>query len=536
MMTINRIKYATLVLLAGCGTMFVGCTDAFEDFNTNKYQATEEQMAQDNLKTGAFFRQLQRSVVFFKDGNFDDGSYQISQNLLADSYAGYLAPTIASNNGKHTGSYYMTENWCNALFSYTFESAMPAWNSIVETATELGQEEITALATVVKVAAMHRTADYYGPIPYISFSGSLENSYDSLEDVYRKFFEELDDAIEVLTNYVINNSSSTIMEDYDYVYQGNATNWVKFANSLRLRLAMRVVYADAALAQSEAEKSIANTIGVMTSSTDKASLKHSSTLVYHHPIWEINKNFNDGDTQMGASMDCYLNGYRDPRLAVYFEPASDGAYHGVRNGIQTSNWSSYRNSAGKVSAPAADDSSTEITWMTASEVYFLRAEGALRGWAMGDTAKNLYEQGITVSFEENSVSGIASYLSSTATPTDFVDNTGNNNGASAPSTITVAWDDSASFETNLERIITQKWIAIYPNGPEGWAEFRRTGYPKLLPVVNNSSEGAVNTETQIRRIPFPTTEYRYNAAGVAVGVSRLGGADNAGTKLWWDKK
>ena len=522
---------------SACALLMAGCTSSFESFNTNEHEATEEQMSYDNLKIGAFFRQLQRSVVIFKDGNYLDSDYQISQNLLADSYAGYLAPVFASDNGRHTGSYYMTDQCRNALFRFAFTSAMPAWLQIANVAEQLAQDEVAALATIVKVASMHRVTDYYGPIPYCNFGGSLQNTYDSQEAVYSRFFQELDDAIDILTEYVAGNPDATVLADYDYIYGGDAAQWVKFANSLRLRLAMREVYVNPALAREEAEKSIANAIGVMVASSDIASLKHSSVLTYHHPIYEINANMNGGDTQMGASMDCYLNGYKDPRLSAYFKPAADGAYHGVRNGIMTQNWSPYRNSSGNVSAPAADESNTEIVWMTASEVYCLRSEGALRNWSMGDTAENLYEQGVRTSFEECGAGSADNYLTDDESqPANFVDNTGNNNGYAAPSTVTIAWNEADDFETKLERIMTQKWIAMYPNGPEAWAEFRRTGYPKLLPVVNNNSDGAVNTAMQIRRVPFPTDEYLNNASGVASGVAALGGADNAGTRLWWDKK
>ncbi len=513
--------------------MITGCTSAFEGYNTNDHEATEDQMDHDNLKTGAFFRQLQRAVVIFRDGTNLDSDYQIAQNLIADTYAGYLAPTIASNNGRHTGSYYMTENWSKKLFDNGFTYAMSAWLSIDKVATS----EVAALATVVKVAAMHRVTDQYGPIPYCNFGGSLKNTYDSQENVYNQFFEELDSAIDVLTDFYNADPSATILKNYDYVYSGNVASWIKFANSLRLRLAMRVVYANPTLAKTEAEKSIANQLGVMTESTDIAALQHSSTLVYYHPIWKISSDFNDGETQMSASMDCYLNGYNDPRLSIYFAPASDGKYHGVRQGIHTSNWTQYKNPAAKVSSPAADNASTQIVWMNPSEVYFLRAEGALRGWSMGDMAKSLYEKGVRASFEENSAAGVDAYLAdATSTPIDFVDNTTGSNSTACSGTVTIAWDDAATTEVNLERIITQKWIAIYPNGPEAWSEFRRTGYPRLLPVVNNDSDGAVNTEMQIRRVPFSVDEYSTNPAGVAAGVVALGGADNAGTKLWWDKK
>ena len=102
-------------------------------------------------------------------------------------------------------------------------------------------------------------------------------------------------------------------------------------------------------------------------------------------------------------------------------------------------------------------------------------------------------------------------------------------------TITVKWNESAGFEEKLERIITQKWLAVFPDGQEAWSEFRRTGYPKIFPVAVNKS-GVVSTQEQIRRIPFPTTEYNNNRAEVEKAVGLLGGADNGGVKLWWDKK
>jgi hypothetical protein len=122
-------------------------------------------------------------------------------------------------------------------------------------------------------------------------------------------------------------------------------------------------------------------------------------------------------------------------------------------------------------------------------------------------------------------------------PAAFTDNSGQTgNNITAPSTVTIAFNAADPFETNLERIITQKWIAMYLNGPEGWAEFRRTGYPKLFPVVTNNSNGTINTAIQIRRIPFPLSEYNNNLVGVQSGITLLGGADNGGTTLWWDKK
>ncbi|MBO9658046.1 MAG: SusD/RagB family nutrient-binding outer membrane lipoprotein, partial [Chitinophagaceae bacterium] len=235
--------------------------------------------------------------------------------------------------------------------------------------------------------------------------------------------------------------------------------------------------------------------------------------------------------------DAYMNGYSDARRSAYFTTANDGNYHGVRQGIVTTNWTPYSGPA--ISNLNINNSTSQIVWMTAAESFFLRAEGALRGWAMGGTAEQFYNQGITASFTENGVGGsAATYLANTtAVPIAFADNSGQSgNNAPAPSTITIAWDAAAGFETNLERIITQKWLAMFPDGPEGWAEFRRTGYPKLFPVVSNNSNGTINTATQIRRITYPQSEYNNNRPGVQSGLTALGGPDGGGVKLWWDKK
>ncbi|MFR4235903.1 MAG: SusD/RagB family nutrient-binding outer membrane lipoprotein, partial [Alistipes onderdonkii] len=83
-------------------------------------------------------------------------------------------------------------------------------------------------------------------------------------------------------------------------------------------------------------------------------------------------------------------------------------------------------------------------------------------------------------------------------------------------------------------IITQKWIAMYPEGCEAWAEQRRTGYPRLFPVRLNHSKGYIDTETMIRRLPFPAVLATSDPEQYAALVAELGGEDHGGTRLWWD--
>ena len=295
------------------------------------------------------------------------------------------------------------------MFTKPFSRVMPAWQSLVKAAEKGNQPEIKALADIIKVEAMHRVTDTYGPIPYINYgSGSLGTAFDSQQEVYKKFFAELDDAIDVLTPLA--SAGATLMQDYDNVYDGSVKNWVKFANTLRLRLAIRVAYADAALAKTEAEKSINNVIGVIEAVDEHAELLHSK-LNYYHPNYDMQETFNAGEIRMSAAMDSYMNGYNDPRRTAYFKTAADdGGYHGVRCGTGniSSKVSAY--AGAKISKLNIDKTTTPIVWMTAAESYFLRAEGALRGWNMGGTAQHFYEAGVKISFQEAGVSGADNYL------------------------------------------------------------------------------------------------------------------------------
>jgi len=514
------------------------CTSSFSDINTNPHEAHEADLQKDGLKTGAFLTQMQNYVVLYEGDNNLSSDYQVAQGLSSDLYSGYIGPTGTWASGSHNGTYKMT--WYEQMFTKPFSGLMPAWQKIKKAAAEDKQPGVSALADIIKVEGMHRVTDTYGPIPYCNYgTGSIGTAYDKQEDVYKKFFNELDSAIDVLTPFA--QAGATLLQDYDNVYDGNVANWVKFANTLRLRLAMRVVYANPTLAKTEAEKSISNSIGVIEATSEHAELLHSK-LTYHHPNIDI-QDFNAGEIRMSAAMDAYMNGYNDPRLSTYFKAAkSDSKYHGVRCG--TGNISSKTDKyAGDGISRLNLSNTTPIVWMTAAESYFLRAEGALRGWNMGGTAKEFYEAGIKASFQETGAGSADSYIANkTSVPAAYVDKTGDGNDVAAPSAVTIAWDDAAGFETNLERIITQKWLAMYPDGPEGWAEYRRTGYPKLFPVVKNDSNGKISTSIQIRRLPYPSSEYTTNGAAVAVGVKALNSesnnatGDNGGTTLWWDKK
>jgi hypothetical protein len=154
-------------------------------------------------------------------------------------------------------------------------------------------------------------------------------------------------------------------------------------------------------------------------------------------------------------------------------------------------------------------------------------------------AEKCYEEGVQLSFEQWGATGAEAYLADdTSTQTLYKDPVNPSfSYEGTPSTITIKWDNAASFETNLERIITQKWIANFPLGLEAWAEYRRTGYPRLMKVQVNLSGGKVSTQRMARRLPYPQLERTDNTANYNDAVNNLlGGADNMGTDVWWAKK
>ncbi len=518
--------FNTRLAVAGVALAFMStsCIDLEDNINPN--EATNDMMATDNLKAGSFFQQMLRGIAPWQntDGNVSAGDYEITQAFNYDALGGYIACT--HTNAEWNSLLFFREQARKSLFDAAYTRVMSPWNEIHKLAVADNLTTLDALATIVKVAGMHRTADSYGPILYVNYGST--GDYDALDKVYAQFFEELDDAITVL-NTAITSGSATTLEDYDIVYGGSIAKWMKFANTLRLRLAMRCSYVDANLAKTEAEKAVSSSAGLIEMKDDRFEIKHE-LINYTHPYVEI---MNWGEAYPAASIIAYMNGYEDPRRSVYFTVGADGNYNGVRIGLNVSNVSSYRANANLSHMNIT--ANTPIVLMYAAESYFLRAEGALRGRSMGGSAEDFYTAGVTTSFAERGADGASAYLASTNIPGSFSDVVASN-GASINSTVTPAWDASANFETNLERIITQKWIAGYLEGCEAWSDYRRTGYPKLIPVVNNASNGTIDSDKGARRIPYPDQEYIDNASGVAVGVTLLGGPDNGGTKLWWDKK
>lgn len=539
-MKTKAYKYIVGVLAL---SLFTACD--FQKVNTNEFELLPEEGLMDGISIGGPITAMQKCV--FPVGTQADGTsvanrYQTAYNLAADCWSGYFGQ---NNNwgGPNNLNYFLKDGWVASSYTESYSTVVPLWQDL-KGKTEKQFPEVFALAQILKISAWHKATDMFGPIPYKEAGkGLITVPYDSQEEVYKSMFKELSDAIEVLTKYA-DNGNSKLLPNADAVYAGDVHKWVVYANSLMLRLAMRVYYADAALSKKYALQAVNHSYGVMKTKDDEAKIERGASLEFKNNLDVLINQYNE--CRMGSSMLAYLGGYQDPRLPKYFNTSTVsqavtvgtyGKYSGVPTGHDVSSNDAFRDS----SRPAIT-STTPTYWMRASEVYFLLAEAALHGFAVGGTAESLYEKGIEMSFEENGIasSEVADYMSSGLKPSAYsfqLTNPGVNVDVPAVTEATTAW--SGTDEEKLEKIMIQKWIALYPNGQEAWTEYRRTGYPKLHSVVTNYSNGEIDSEVGIRRMRFPT-----NKSTSAEDIANLesarkllrGGLDKAGTRLWWDNK
>ncbi len=500
------------------------CTGDFELFNTNPNAAQ-------NVDLTTLISTMEMDAVYPTTGEttVPVNRYQTGWNLLADHFAGYMACANHFDGGVNPMVYSLANTWRNTVFEVAFTQVMPAWLQL-NAAHKKGNvsDETMAIADILKVTTLHRASDMYGPLPVFNF-GESRNPYNSQEELYNHFFEVLNKSINVLKAFVAVTPDARPLIKVDAVYEGDFTKWLKYANSLKLRLAIRIRYVKPDLAAKYAQEAIDG--GVIESIADNAQLKSYRQITVNNPLEMIWNSYNDA--RMGASMDSYLNGYEDPRLPKMFSPSAiDGKFHGVRNGLGSTEQKFYT----KMSAPNIT-SSTPMRWLMASEVAFLKAEYKLIFMDDKTGAQTDYENGIRLSFAEYGISSSEAdtYAQSTNVPAYFTDSSENPTkyNISASGRVSVKW---ATDGYELERIITQKWIALYPNGMEGWAEFRRTGYPRIYAIVSTNVDSSISKTTQIRRVIFPKSEYNNNAGAVAAATRLLGGPDSGGTRLWWDMR
>ena len=499
---------------------FSGCTDGFDELNTKKTKLSELGPAEyPYLFSKA---QSASSYAFWR--------YQVAQNLFSDLYSQYFALTAPYFPSDR---YVMRMDWLQWHWIPIYTEAVPQMKTLLTELDPASAEH--AMTTIWWVYTFHRVTDYYGPIPYFEAGEPLASvPYDAQDVIYDDFFKKLDASVKVLEGYAGSNAFGS----FDLVYGGDVNKWIKFANTLRLRLALRASNADPARAKAEAEAAVAG--GVMELPADDALMVKSEAGSDYNGLSGISV---WNEFRMSASMESALKGYNDPRMEIYYQPAIEtGNFDGLRNGLLPGDQNLLPNTAQQnanvgtrwvkwTGSGWAGNNTTAQNLVHAAEAWFNRSEGALNGWNMGGTAQDLYNKGIEASMNQwgiTDAAAIAAYQASTATPVAPQDQ----QASPAVNSTPIKW--AGDEATNRAQVGMQKWLALYPDGIEAWANIRRADQPQLYPVVSSENTD-LPAGTTIKRIPFLTLERQSNGAAVEAATSLLGGEDKVSTPLWWDK-
>lgn len=545
-MKINKFfKYAVVSAFAiAYGAMTTGCTDNFEELNTNKYEVNPGDLP--------FEAQFLEPITYVYAPN--QNMFQFWTNLSVDLFGGYfMTPHNFGGNGNV--DYKLNRGFCGGMYENFYLHLFNNTRRLIESCDEKGIADYAAVMRVVQTYALLNMTDAYGPVAYQSVldGNNVAFGYDKQEDLYNSMFKLLDEAIDGFKN---GTSSAENMQKFDYWCNGDRSLWIKVTNQFKLRIAMRIVKVNPSLAKQKAEEAYQ---GGVLAAGDK------DIIIDQGLSNELTRMFEWGDCGVNASLTTIMEGYKDPRLALYLTKntgdiegengatvAKDSRYLGIRAGSNLPNkpnpWGSFSNVVCSYSTP--------FPVMKVAEAYFLRAEGALRGWAMGGSAKELYEEGIRISIKNElkykgvyagvttiTEDEIDAYINGTTGQIDFVDPVDSKNNHAAMNTIPVKWSDGANNEEKLQRIITQKWLANFPLSTEAWAEYRRTGYPKLFPNRVNSSNGTIDTDEQIRRLIYSEVEINTNNIELQNGIQMLDSensstkfkGDIGGSRVWWDR-
>lgn len=410
----------------------------------------------------------------------------------------------------------------NNLFAGVYQNSLEDFQVVVRKGQAANDPSAWAPASIMQQWEYGYLTDTWGDVPYSQALAAdsavpiVKPAYDTQQSIYTGMMAKLQAAAVAL-----NGVSASTLGGADPIYGGSNAKWQKFANSLHARDAMRIVNADPAKASAELQAAFTAPGGTFTSNADMAKLVWPGDGVFNNP-WAVNFASRDDDRMSKTLIDT-LNHYNDPRVSIYAMPAEgSGLYAGQPNGLSNAQAVAYSDAAsrpgaifypgpvpyGKVGSYGGSGNKYPSYLMTYAEVEFIKAEAAERGLGglTAATAAQHYYNGITASMQQWGVTdatAIANYIAQAKVQY-------------TPGT------------AGLKQIALQKWIALYSDGGQAWAEWRRTCTPTLA-VAQNPLFPYIP-----RRIKYPTTERSSNNAHVEEAVARMG-ADLNSTRVWWDK-
>ena len=474
------------------------CTEGWEEMNTDPNSATD--VPAENILIN-----VERNIA-----NTLGDVWWTGNNT--SSYAGHIAKIQYVDENRYAERDAIIERW-GTLMGYQVDL-----DKIIAKSQTSGNPAMEGVALTIKAMLWQIMTDTYGAVPFTEGGkgeeGILQPAYDSQQSVYTGILAMLEEANTKLAE------GGTIRND---IWNNNsAALWRKFANSLHMRVAIRMSNADPVNAKAELQKILVTSAAnypILESNADEVTLNWYGTSPYWEPYYGDQRS-RDDHGMCKTFVDALL-ATSDPRISEFAFPApSDGVYRGVPAGM--TNVQQQQNPINTISriGNRYRKSPTGATYfMRYAEVEFLKAEAYLRTDLLNNAtaAQTAYEAGVTASCTEHGVAAgaITTYLANT----------------------NVAWNGAGSWGyDNLDKIYYQKWVSLFKQGHEAWAETRRTDIP-LMGIAPGAVPATLLDDHNRPpfRWPYPTSEYTLNKDVVEANddaiVDRFWGA-----QMWWDKR
>lgn len=491
-------------LLVGAGLTLglVGCDpDSLTRVNENPNNPTEAP------PTALFTNATRNAVTSWLGAGYNLRSTELTTQHLAE------VQYPETDQYKRLGASFTTGFFDNA---YVIE--LEDFQQIINAAEEANQPGLYGPSLVMRTWGFGYLTDSWGDIPYFDAlrgadaDGSLAPDYDPQRDIYADFFVVLARA----TADMAAAPAGVRLGAADPIYSGNLLRWQRFSNSLRARFALRLANVDATKARAEFQAAVAAPGGLLASNADNARMTWPGNGVYDNP-WAVNFQTRD-DHRISDRMMNIMEASNDPRIPVYAQPteANPADYEGAPNALSQGTAATYIQAASRPGAifyPGATSYGTfggsgktfPSFLMTYADVSFMLAEAAERGWISGSAA-TYYNQGIRASMEQWGVTNDAAITAFIAHPN-------------------VAY---VAGTEGLRRIATQQWLALFGDGGQAWALWRRTCVPN---TVKPGPDAILATVP--RRLQYSTTENAVNKTQVEAAVARQG-PDLLTTRVYWD--
>ena len=505
------LKRAVALGLLCVAVLFAGCdlTEINEDPNTSS------EARPDYLFTNATKDLAETTWGDFTMGRFGNlyAQYWTQNQYTAEDR--YRFPQERPNvlNGMW-GDYYLAINDLQEIIRVN-------QNAPDEAAAYGDPDNQIAMAMLMQAWTYHVMTDIWGPIPFEEAVAGTDNpvpSYNSQEEVYNGLLAMIDEALNGNGEGFSGLNTDADALAGDVIFNGDMTQWVLFANALKLRIATRMSDVEGGTADYTAEAVISDAYSAMQALGgpevyDGAYVAFDSEPPYQNPIYENYVINGRDDWAVTENLLGYMNEYDDPRRSAYAtstEAGFVGYTYGLEEGPAQARYSEGGFSRPSERVTAAD---ARAYLLLQDEVYFALAEAAQRGFISGNAA-TFYEQGISSSMEFWGVS----------------------DQAAIDSYIDAVPYDAANWEQSIGE---QKWLALYMQGVQGWSEWRRLDFTGILtePAGGAAVDEVARIDPSISvRMTYPTDEANLNGANLEEGIDLLTGDDgnSQASKLWWD--